>query len=115
MANFKTHFIGGITTGTRVIAAGIFTNYLTLTQAGAIFILGVLSGLLSDLDNDTGKPLASLEENISADACNMIGRSLHLMDKNLLAIPFYLHALALNSYHPYAGANLSVALQKVGD
>jgi len=37
-----------------------FLRGLSLTQAGAIFVVGSVGGLLPDLDSDTGKPLSFL-------------------------------------------------------
>ena len=65
MADFKTHLTSGILSGAGFSAAGLFTNALTVTQAGAVFTVGALAGLLPDLDSDTGKPLNFLFQLLS--------------------------------------------------
>lgn len=61
------------------------------------------------------KYIMSLQEAITSDTCNMIGRCLQLKRELLLAIPFYMQASKLNPKHPYAGANLAVCLFEVGE
>ena len=61
------------------------------------------------------KYIMSLQEGITSDACNMIGRCLQLKRELLLAIPFYMQAITLNPKHPYAGANLVVSLFDAGE
>lgn len=65
MASFKTHLAGGIISGAGFSAAGLLTNALTVTQAGAVFTVGAFAGLLPDLDSDTGKPLSFLFQFLS--------------------------------------------------
>lgn len=65
MADFRTHLTGSVISGAGFSFAGLFTNALTVTQAGAIFTIGVVAGLLPDLDSDTGKPLALLFQILS--------------------------------------------------
>jgi membrane-bound metal-dependent hydrolase YbcI (DUF457 family) len=65
MAEFKTHLTGGIISGAGFSAAGLLTNALTVTQAGAVFTVGAFAGLLPDLDSDTGKPLTFLFQLLS--------------------------------------------------
>ena len=65
MAGFKTHLAGGIASGAGISLIGFFLRGLSLTQAGAIFVVGCVGGLLPDLDSDTGKPLAFLSQLIS--------------------------------------------------
>jgi membrane-bound metal-dependent hydrolase YbcI (DUF457 family) len=60
MADFKIHLSGGIAVGAGMSVAGHFVAGLTLLQAGAVFVVGSVGGLLPDLDSDTGKPLAFL-------------------------------------------------------
>ena len=60
MAGFKTHLAGGIASGIGISLFGFFLRSLSLTQAGAIFVVGSVGGLLPDLDSDTGKPLSFL-------------------------------------------------------
>lgn len=65
MADFKTHLTGGIISGAGFSVVGLFTNALTVTQAGAVFTVGAFAGLLPDLDSDTGKPLTFLFQLLS--------------------------------------------------
>ena len=65
MAEFKVHLAGGIAAGAGASVAGHFMAGLTPLQAGAIFVVGSVGGLLPDLDSDTGKPLAFLFHLIS--------------------------------------------------
>ncbi len=65
MAGFKTHLVGGVLTAAAVSSLGLTTKVLTLTQGGAVFLVGIVGGLLPDLDSDTGKPLALLFQIIS--------------------------------------------------
>ena len=60
MAGFKAHLAGGIASGAGISLIAFFLRGLTLTQAGAIFVIGSVGGLLPDLDSDTGKPLSFL-------------------------------------------------------
>ncbi len=57
MANFAAHMAGGMAAGAGTAAVGLQVGQLSLVQAGAIFILGTVGGLLPDLDADAGKPL----------------------------------------------------------
>lgn len=65
MAGFKAHLAGGIASGAGISLIAFFLRGLSLTQAGAIFVVGCVGGLLPDLDSDTGKPLAFLSQLIS--------------------------------------------------
>lgn len=65
MAGFKTHLTGGILSGASISLVGVFAKGLTITQAGALFVVGSVAGLLPDLDSDTGKPLSLLFQLIS--------------------------------------------------
>ena len=65
MAGFKAHLAGGIASGAGMSLFAFFLRGLSLTQAGAIFMVGCVGGLLPDLDSDTGKPLAFLSQLIS--------------------------------------------------
>ena len=65
MASFKTHLTSGVLSGAGFSAAGLLTSALTVTQAGAVFTVGAFSGLLPDLDSDTGTPLTFLFQLIS--------------------------------------------------
>jgi len=65
MADFKVHLMGGIAAGAGASAIGHFMAGLTILQAGAVFVVGSVGGLLPDLDSDTGKPLVFLFHLIS--------------------------------------------------
>ena len=65
MAGFKAHLAGGIASGAGMSLIGLFLKGLSLTQTGAIFVVGSVGGLLPDLDSDTGKPLAFLSQLVS--------------------------------------------------
>ena len=65
MANFKVHLMGGIAAGAGASAIGHYMAGLTILQAGAVFVVGSVGGLLPDLDSDTGKPLVFLFHLIS--------------------------------------------------
>jgi len=60
MAGFKAHLASGIASGAGISLIGFFLRGLSLTQAGAVFVVGSVGGLLPDLDSDTGKPLSFL-------------------------------------------------------
>ncbi len=60
MAGFKTHLISSVAMGACFAAAGTWMEVLNPIQAGAVFVVGSVSGLLPDLDSDTGKPLSFL-------------------------------------------------------
>ena len=62
-----------------------------------------------------GKYVGALQEVITADICNMIGRCLQLQGDLLLAVPFYYQAVLLNKEHPYACANLAVCLHMLNE
>ena len=65
MADFKVHLMGGIAAGAGASAIGHYMAGLTILQAGAVFVVGSVGGLLPDLDSDTGKPLVFLFHLIS--------------------------------------------------
>jgi membrane-bound metal-dependent hydrolase YbcI (DUF457 family) len=65
MAQFKAHMTSGAIAAAGISAAALLTNLLTLTQAGAVFMVGFIAGLLPDLDSDTGKPLTFLFQLVS--------------------------------------------------
>ncbi|MBI9091979.1 MAG: metal-dependent hydrolase [Desulfobacterium sp.] len=58
MAGFKTHLTGGVVSGAGISALGLVSYNFNMLQASSIFILGVVGGILPDLDSDSGKPLA---------------------------------------------------------
>lgn len=57
MAGFKTHLTGGVVSGAGVAAFSLVNFDFNIIQAFSIFIMGVLGGILPDLDSDSGKPL----------------------------------------------------------
>jgi len=65
MAGFKVHLLGGMAGGGAVAAAGMLQHHLQIKEAAAVGILGILGGLLPDLDSDTGKPLELLFQLLS--------------------------------------------------
>ncbi len=65
MAQFKAHMASGAMAAAGISATAFFTNLLTLTQAGAVFMVGFIASLLPDLDSDTGKPLTFLFQLVS--------------------------------------------------
>ncbi|VEN75020.1 conserved membrane hypothetical protein [Candidatus Desulfarcum epimagneticum] len=65
MAGFKAHAVGGVAAGAGFSALGFYAHSLSLPQAAAVAIVGAVSGLLPDLDSDTGKPLAFMFHFIS--------------------------------------------------
>ena len=65
MSDFKVHLMGGIAAGAGASAIGHYMAGLTILQAGAVFVVGSVGGLLPDLDSDTGKPLVFLFHLIS--------------------------------------------------
>lgn len=65
MAQFKAHMAGGALAAAGISTAALVTNLITLTQAGAVFMVGFIAGLLPDLDSDTGKPLTFLFQLVS--------------------------------------------------
>ena len=65
MAGFKAHLTGGIISGAGISLAGYLSGSLDMIQAAAIFVVGLVGGLLPDLDSDTGKPLTLLFQLIS--------------------------------------------------
>lgn len=65
MAGFKTHLAGGMVPAAAISLIGFSLKELGPIQAGAVFVVGSVGGLLPDLDSDTGKPLAFLFQLIS--------------------------------------------------
>jgi membrane-bound metal-dependent hydrolase YbcI (DUF457 family) len=58
MSGFKTHLTGGMASGAGISALSLVSFDFNMIQASSIFILGVVGGILPDLDSDSGKPLA---------------------------------------------------------
>lgn len=52
----------------------------------------------------------AVEETISSNVCNMLGRCYALNGSTAKAVALLNQAVAINSKHPYAGANLALAL-----
>jgi hypothetical protein len=65
MAGFATHMSAGVAAGAAVAAAAVSSGALSATQGGAVLVVGAVSGLLPDLDSDTGKPLGFLFQVVS--------------------------------------------------
>jgi membrane-bound metal-dependent hydrolase YbcI (DUF457 family) len=65
MANFKTHVAGGIIVGLGFSSIGYLSFNLDLIQSFAIFTIGLLGGIIPDLDSDSGKPLALISGSLS--------------------------------------------------
>lgn len=65
MAAFKTHLTGGaiIGGGCAIIAVTVF--HLTYIQTVSVFIMGMVGGILPDIDSDSGKPLALIFGTVS--------------------------------------------------
>lgn len=55
-----------------------------------------------------------IEESISSNACNMLGRCYALNGSPVKAVVLLTQAIIINPTHPYAGANLALALQSNG-
>ncbi len=62
MSDFRTHVLGGIVTGATVSGAHalFLPGVLDHVQLGAVCLMGIIGGVLPDLDSDTGKPLSIL-------------------------------------------------------
>jgi len=84
MAGFRAHLAGGMISGAAISLMGFSLKELSPTQAGAIFVVGSVGGLLPDLDSDTGKPLAFLFQLISILIPSMLfGKASQLGGKSL--------------------------------
>jgi len=57
----------------------------------------------------------SLENDITADACNYLGRCLVLLDQHELAQVFFMQASHIDEKHPYAMANLAICYNSLGN
>jgi len=57
----------------------------------------------------------SLENDITADACNYLGRCLVLLDKPEIAQVFFMQASQIDEKHPYAMANLAICYNSLGN
>lgn len=58
--------------------------------------------------------LRAVEISLSAGACNMLGASLRLTDRPLLAIPFLRQALKLDAHHQHAPVHLACIYKSLG-
>jgi len=65
MADFNTHLLGGVLVGGAFSTISYISMDLNIIQSYAVFIMGVLGGLLPDLDSDTGKPLEIISAAVS--------------------------------------------------
>ncbi|MCU7835836.1 MAG: metal-dependent hydrolase [gamma proteobacterium symbiont of Taylorina sp.] len=65
MADFKAHLVGGVVVGSVFSAISLISFGLNIVQSFAIFTMGLLGGILPDLDSDSGKPLALISGSVS--------------------------------------------------
>ena len=65
MADFKTHVVGGVIVGGGFSTVGYLSFGLDPIQSFAIFTMGLLGGIIPDLDSDSGKPLALISGSLS--------------------------------------------------
>jgi len=65
MASFNTHLVGGVVVGSAFFSISLYSFNLDMIQSFAIFTMGVLGGILPDLDSDSGKPLALISGSVS--------------------------------------------------
>ena len=65
MADFKTHVVGGVATGGFFATISFISFALDPVQCFAVFTLGLLGGIIPDLDSDSGKPLALISGSLS--------------------------------------------------
>lgn len=56
----------------------------------------------------------AIEESVSSNVCNMLGRCYALNGSPVKAVVLLTQAIIINPRHPYAGANLALALQENG-
>ena len=56
----------------------------------------------------------AIEESVSSNVCNMLGRCYALNESPVKAVVLLTQAIIINPKHPYAGANLALALQANG-
>ncbi|MCP4694513.1 MAG: hypothetical protein GY859_41170 [Desulfobacterales bacterium] len=85
-------------------AAGAWAGALNPMQAGAVFVVGAVSGLLPDLDSDTGKPLSFLFHLVSVLAPSLfLGKIVQLQGWSLELIICYFTASYLIINHVILG------------
>jgi len=65
MAGFRTHVLGGVLVGASFSAISFISTGLDIIQSYAVFTMGLLGGILPDLDSDSGKPLDIISGAIS--------------------------------------------------
>lgn len=65
MADFKTHMIGGVIVGSGFATISFISFEMNIVQSFAVFTMGLLGGILPDLDSDSGKPLALISGMLS--------------------------------------------------
>jgi len=65
MADFKTHLTGGIVVGATFSAISFISFEMNIIQSFAVFTMGLLGGILPDLDSDSGKPIALISGMLS--------------------------------------------------
>ena len=65
MADFKTHVAGGVLVGGTFSALSFISFEMNIVQSFAVFTLGLLGGILPDLDSDSGKPLSLISGMLS--------------------------------------------------
>jgi len=57
MADFKTHLAGGIILGSGSALVALIVINLNFVQSFSVFTMGIVGGILPDIDSDSGKPL----------------------------------------------------------
>ena len=67
-----------------------------------------------DIDRALAHYLSEIEQNISADVCNMIGRCLGIENQYYIAIPYLLQSIISNPKHRHAWVNLALTFNKMG-
>ena len=65
MAAFKTHLTVGAIVGGACAAIAVTVFHLTCIQTISVFIMGLVGGILPDIDSDSGKPLALIFGTVS--------------------------------------------------
>ncbi|MBC8460829.1 MAG: hypothetical protein H8D67_22815 [Deltaproteobacteria bacterium] len=67
-----------------------------------------------DIDGALAHYLSEIEQNISADVCNMIGCCLRMKNQYYMAIPYLLQSTISNPKHRYAWVNLALTFNRIG-
>jgi len=81
MAGFKTHLTGGIMVGLTSATFTLATGIASLWQTVCLLSLGVLGGIIPDLDSDTGRPIKLLF--ILTSSLVVIITAISLISRNL--------------------------------